>query len=47
MLCGETAGDEPGLGVWGVEADLGSLWPGPLEERESGCSDDEGRWVTK
>ena len=25
----ETAGADPGLGVWGVEASRGSLWPGP------------------
>jgi hypothetical protein len=36
MFGGDAAGEEPTLGVCGVEAERGSLWPGPLEERESG-----------
>jgi len=47
MFGGTMAGDEPGPGVCGVEADLGSLCCGPLDDRESGCREDEGRWVTK
>ena len=43
MLGGATAGDAPGPGVCGVEAERGSLWPGPLDERESGCREDDGR----
>jgi hypothetical protein len=46
-MFGGTAAWKPGAGVWGVEADRGSLWPGPADERESGCIDDEGRCVTK
>ena len=42
------AGDGPcDEGAWGLEAERGSWWCGPLEERESGWREEEGRWVTK
>jgi len=41
------AGEGPSPALCGFEADLGNWWCGPDEERESGCSDDDGRCVTK
>lgn len=44
---GAAAGDRPEPGVWGVEADRGSLWCGPVEDLESGWREEDGRFVTK
>lgn len=47
IMGGAAAGDGPEPGVCGVDAARGSLWCGPVEERESGWRDEEGRCVTK
>lgn len=44
---GAAAGEGPLAELWGVEAARGSLWWGPVDERESGCREEEGRFVTK
>jgi hypothetical protein len=44
---GAAAGEGPEPGVCGVLAERGSLWWGPVEERESGWREEEGRFVTK
>lgn len=44
---GAAAGEGPLAEVCGVDAARGSLWWGPVEERESGWREEDGRFVTK
>jgi hypothetical protein len=41
------AAGELGFDVCGVEAARGNLWCGPVDERESGWREEDGRLVTK